>query len=77
MCGYSCLSLVVVVGFEEPWYTVYEGTASVEVCVGVLQGVLASDLTLPFDAQTQQAATDYAVGECAHSANTTVLQSKE
>ena len=63
---YSCPSPVVVVGFEEPWYTVYEGTASVEVCVGVLQGILASDLTLTFIAQTQRAATDYAVGKCPH-----------
>ena len=52
------------VGFEEPWYTVYEGAASVEVCVGVVQGVLTADLI--FSLQTQQAATDYVVGKCAH-----------
>ena len=73
-CITSCILIVyryplpsagVVVGFEEPWYTVYEGAASVEVCVGVVQGVLTSDLPLTFTIRTQQATTDYAVGKCA------------
>ena len=54
----------IVIGFEEPWYTVFEETKLVEVCVGVAHGNLSSDITLRFNVQTQQAATDYAVGEC-------------
>ena len=61
---YMCSSADIIIGFEEPWYTVFEGTESVEVCVGVIQGTLASNITLRFNVQTQQAATDYAVGKC-------------
>lgn len=61
-----CLSAGVTIGFEEPWYTVFEETASVEVCVGVVQGTLGSDITLTFNVTTQQAETDYAVGKCPH-----------
>lgn len=53
------------IGFEEPWYTVFEGTPSVEVCVAVVQGFLASDVTLRFNVRSQQAVTDFAVGKCA------------
>ena len=59
-------SVVLVVGFEEPWYTVFEGTASVQVCVGILRGALAGGITLTFDVQSQQAPTDYAEGEYVH-----------
>ena len=59
-------STAIVIGFEEPWYTVFEGTPSVEVCVGVVQGILASDVTLRFNVRSQQAATDFALGKCVY-----------
>jgi len=60
---HSFYSIGIVVGFEEPWYTVFEGTGLAQVCVGVVQGILASDILLTFNIQTQQASTDFAVGK--------------
>ena len=59
---FAC-SIGIVIGFEEPWYTVFEGRGSARLCVGVVQGILASDITLTFSVQTQQASTDFAVGK--------------
>ena len=39
MQKYSFYFIGIVVGFEEPWYTVFEGTGSAQVCVGVVQGI--------------------------------------
>ena len=46
-----------------------EGTPSVQVCVGIVKGTLASDSEIVFDLKTQQAPIDSALGKMNHHLN--------
>lgn len=51
------------IAFEEPWYTVFEGTPFALVCVSISQGTLDSDAHLTFNVRTMQATKYAAVGK--------------